>query len=297
MFKIHSGLVASLFAAATLVSTNAHSAENYPTQPIKLVVPYPAGGTTDMIARIYAEGLAKQLKQPVIIDNKGGAATNIGSGTVAKASPDGYTLLFGTIGPFLNTILGPNPTFDPFKSLEPVASIVRLPYMLAANPSAPFSNVPELLELSRKNPGKYTVGSAQLNHYITLMTRKADFNILHIPYKGGGQAATGAMGGQVDMVYALVPLLKPQVESGTLKAIGLTSKEKLSSMPNVGTFIEAGTEFELNSWFTLFAPVGTPEQIQSQLSEATKSVVTEPAFVERMSKIGAQADWSDGGRA
>ena len=247
-----------------------------------------------MIARMYAEGLARELEQPVIIDNKGGAATNIGSGVAAQASPDGYTLLFGTIGPFLNTVLGPNPSFDPFKTLEPVASIVRLPYMLAANPNAPFSNVPELLEMSRKEPGKYTVGSAQLHHYITLMTRKADFEVLHVPYKGGGQAATGAIGGQVDMVYALVPLLKPQVESGTLKAIGVTSKGRLASMPDVGTFMDAGTDFELTSWFALFAPTGTPDQIQSQLSEATKIVVTNPEFIDRVSKLGAQADWSDG---
>ena len=294
MIKIQTGLVASLLAAATLMSTNAYSAEDYPKQPIKLVVPYPAGGSTDLIARMYADGLSKELKQPVIIDNKGGAATNIGSGAVAQASPDGYTLLFGTIGPFLNTVLGPNPSFDPFKSLEPVASVVRLPYMLAANPNAPFSNVPELLEMSRKNPGKYTVGSAQLHHYVTLMTRKANFDVLHVPYKGGGQAATGAIGGQVDMVYALVPLLKPQIESGTLKAIGLTSKGKLESMPEVGTFVDAGTSFELTSWFALFVPTGTPDQIQTRLSEATKVVVTEPEFVNRISKLGAQADWSDG---
>lgn len=294
MFKFNRGLVSGLIAATCLISTGAHAADSYPDRHVKLVVPYPAGGTTDLIARIFAERLSAELKQPVIVDNKGGAATNIGSGTVAQASPDGYTLLFGTIGPFLNTILGPKPTFDPFTQLEPVASIVRLPYMLAANPAAPFSNVPQMLEMTRKDPGKYTVASAQLHHYITLMTSQADFEILHVPYKGGGAAATGAIGGQVDMVYALVPLLKPQVESGSLKAIGLTSKGRLTSMPGVGTFVEAGSEFELTSWFTLFAPTGTPADIVKKLSAATKIAVSNPDFAERVSKLGAQADWSDG---
>jgi len=294
MFKIKSCLLAGLLASACLTSTLVHAEQDYPKQPIKLVVPYPAGGTTDLIARMYAERLSSELKQPVIIDNKGGAATNIGSGVVAQAPTDGYTLLFGTIGPFLNTILGPKPTFDPFARLEPVASIVRLPYMLAANPKAPFANVAQLLEMARKDPGKYTVGSAQLHHYVTLMTNKANFEVLHVPYKGGGEAATGAIGGQVDMVYALVPLLKPQVESGSLKAIGLTSKGRLSSMPEVGTFVEAGSDFELTSWFALFAPTGTPKQITDKLSEATRIAVTDPEFVERVSKLGAQADWSNG---
>lgn len=294
MFKIKRGLVSGLIAATCLVSAGAHAADSYPDKTVKLVVPYPAGGTTDLIARLYADRLSAELKQPVIIENKGGAATNIGSGTVAQANPDGYTLLFGTIGPFLNTILGPKPTFDPFTQLEPVASIVRLPYLLAANPAAPFSDVPQMLDMTRKDPGKYTVASAQLNNYITLMTSQTDFKILHVPYKGGGAAANGAIGGQVDMVFALVPLLKPQVESGSLKAIGLTSKGRLASMPDVGTFVEAGSEFELTSWFTLFAPAGTAADIVKKLSAATKNAVSNPDFAERVSKLGAQSDWSDG---
>lgn len=287
-------LWAGVLGALCVVATAAHADPDYPKQPVKLVVPYPAGGTTDLIARMFADNLARQLGQPVIIDNKGGAATNIGSGVAAQASPDGYTLLFGTIGPFLNTVLGPNPGFDPFAKLKPVASIVRLPYILAANPKAPFSDLPQLLEMSAKDPGKYTVGSAQLHHYITLMSNKSGLELLHVPYKGGGAAATAAIGGQVDMVYALVPLLKPHVESGSLKAIGLTSKGRLASLPQVGTFVEAGKNFELTSWFALFAPDGTPAPIMHKLSEATKVAVSEPSFVERVSKLGAQADWSDG---
>lgn len=294
MFKIKRCLVLGLIAATSLISTGALAADSYPDKHVKLVVPYPAGGTTDLIARLYAERLSAELKQPVIIENKGGAATNIGSGIVAQASPDGYTLLFGTIGPFLNTILGPKPTFDPFIQLEPVASIVRLPYILAANPAAPFSDVPQMLKMTRKYPRKYTVASAQLHNYITLMTSQADFEILHVPYKGGGEASNGAIGGQVDMIFALVPLIKSQVESGSLKAIGLTSKGRLASMPDVGTFVEAGSEFELTSWFTLFAPAGTPSDIVKKLSVATKIAVSNPDFAERVSKLGAQADWSDG---
>jgi len=294
MFNIKRGLVSGLIAATCLISTGVHAADSYPEKHVKLVVPYPAGGTTDLIARLYAERLSAELKQPVIIENKGGAATNIGSGTVAQASPDGYTLLFGTLGPFLNTILGPKPTFDPFTQLKPVASIVRMPFILAANPAAPFSDVSKMLEMTRKDPGKYTVASAQLQNYVTLMTSQANFEILHVPYKGGGEAANGAIGGQVDMVFALVPLLKSLVESGSLKAIGLTSKGRLASMPDVGTFVEAGSEFELSSLFSLFAPAGTPAEIVKKLSAATKVAVSNPDFAERVSKLGAQADWSDG---
>ena len=149
-------LAATLTASAAIVgmTTPALASTEYPSQPIRLVVPYPAGGTTDMIGRIYAETLASKLDGVVIVDNKGGAATNIGSAIVATSKPDGYTLLFGSFGPYLNTILGPKPTFDPEKDLTPISMITRLTFMAAANPKAPFSSVKELQQLATDNPGK-----------------------------------------------------------------------------------------------------------------------------------------------
>ncbi|MBS0452785.1 MAG: hypothetical protein JSS14_15940 [Proteobacteria bacterium] len=269
-------------------------AQTYPTQPVRLVVPYPAGGSTDAIARLYAEGMATELGQPVVVDNRPGAATNIGSETVARATPDGYTVLFGAGGPTLNQVFGPKPSFDPATALQPVSLIARVPFMLAANPKAPFSTVAQFVAAAKAKPGKFSVSSAQLNVYVELMKAQANVDVLHVPYKGGAQAATDAIAGQVDMVYALVPVLLPHVQAGKLKAIGVTSVARQRKvLPNTPSFTEAHVGYSIDTAYNLSAPAGTPAPVVDRLTRATKKVVGDPAFVEKLASMGAQAASSD----
>lgn len=269
-------------------------AQTYPSQSVRLVVPYPAGGSTDAIARLYAEAMAVELGQPVVVDNRPGAATNIGSEAVTRATADGYTLLFGAGGPILNQVFGPKPSFDPATALQPVSLIARVPFMLAANPKAPFSTVQQFVAAVRAKPGAFSVSSAQLNVYVELMKAQANVDVLHVPYRGGAQAATDAIAGQVDMVYALVPVLLPHIQAGKLKAIGITSVARQSKvLPSTSSFTEAGVDYSIYTAFNLSTPAGTPAPVVERLSRATKKVVSDPTFVEKLAAMGAEAASSD----
>ncbi|RZL66322.1 MAG: hypothetical protein EOP81_01105 [Variovorax sp.] len=265
-------------------------AQSYPDRAIRLVVPYPPGGSTDFIARLYAEGLSREIGQAVVVDNRPGAATNIGSEAVAKAKPDGYTVLFGGGGPTLNNVFGPKPSFDPLSAMDPVSLIARVPFMVAANPKTPFGTAQQMIAAAKATPGKYSISSAQLNVYVELLKARSKVNVLHIPYKGGAQAATDAVAGQVDMVFALVPVLLPQVQTGKLKALGVTSGKRLNKLlPNVSTFTELGVDYDIGVWYGLQAPAGTPAAILERLKEATHKVVGQAAFVDKLAAGGAEA--------
>lgn len=281
---------ACLLAAGLQVAGVSALAQDYPTQPVRLIVPYPPGGSTDFIARLYAESLGKELGQPVIVDNRPGAATNIGSEAVAKARPDGYTVLFGGGGPTLNTVFGPKPTFDPLTGLEAVSLIARVPFMVAANPKTPFGTAKDMIAAAKAAPGKYSISSAQLNVYVELLKARSDINLLHIPYKGGAQAATDAIAGQVDMVFALVPVLLPQLQAGKLKAIGVSSDKRLTKLlPNVSTFTELGVDYDIGTWYGLQTPPGTPPAIVERLLQATQKIVAQAGFADKLAAVGAEA--------
>lgn len=279
-----------LLACAATLCIGTASAQEYPREAVRMIVPYPPGGSTDVIARLYAESLGKELGQTIVVDNRPGAATNIGSETVARAKPDGYTVLFGGGGPTLNSVFGPKPSFDPITGLDSIGMIARVPFMVAANPRAPFDNVRELAAQARRTPGKFTVSSAQLNVYVELMKDRAKLDILHVPYKGGAQAATDAVAGQVDMVYALVPVLLPQVQAGKLKAIGISSSKRLAAvLPETSTFAEAGIDYDIGTWYGLQVPAGTPGPVAERLAQANRAIVGHPAFIDRLAAIGAEA--------
>lgn len=281
----------TLVLALLLAATGAVlAAQDYPTQPVRLIVPYPPGGTTDMIARLYADNLGRELGQPVVVDNRPGASTNIGSDAVAKAKPDGHTVLFASGGPTMNSVFGPKPPFDPAQSLEPISLIARVPFMLAANPKAPFGNAREMIAAAKATPDKFSVSSAQLNVYVELLMTQASVKLLHVPYKGGAQAVTDATAGQVDMVFALLPVLLPQVQSGNLKPLGLSSTQRLATvLPGVPTFTESGVDFTIDTWYGLQAPAGTPAPVVERLLQATHRIVSQPAFAEKLAVTGAQA--------
>jgi tripartite-type tricarboxylate transporter receptor subunit TctC len=282
------GLAAVVFTAIVAGIAPA-AAQDYPAQPIRLVIPYPPAGSTDIIARHFGNFLSKEMGQAVVVDNRPGAATNIGAEAVVKSKPDGYTLLFGANTQVLNPVFGPVPTFDLLSSLAPVSLVARMPFMVAANKNAPFSTPKELIAAAKAAPGKVSISSPQLDLYVELLKSRAGIDLLHIPYKGGAQATTDAISGQVDMVYALVPVLISHVQGGRLKALGLASAKRIAVLPTVPTFMESGVDYEATVWFGLFAPAGTPNPTVNRVFLATQKIVASAEFAEKVEPIGAAA--------
>ncbi|QIL73291.1 tripartite tricarboxylate transporter substrate binding protein [Diaphorobacter sp. HDW4B] len=259
-------------------------------QTVRLVVPFPPGGSTDNIARLLAEGMTRELGEPVIVDNRPGAATNIGSEYVVKSRPDGYTLLFGGTSLIVNSIFGPKPSFDWREELVPLSTVAEVPFVLATNPDAPFRTSREFVDAARIEPGKYTVASAQLDNFVERFKLAASVDVLHVPYKGGAQAATDAMSKQVDSAFALVPVLLPLIQSGKLRALGISSAKRLKpTLPDVPTFAEGGVNFVMTIWYGLQVPDGVPEERLDRLNKAVRKVVDMPEFAARLADMGARS--------
>ena len=268
-------------------------AQAYPSRPVRLIVPFPPGGTTDIVARAFVELLGRELGQQIVVDYKPGAVTNIGTEQAMRATPDGYTLLFGSSVLATNFATGPVPPFDPQKTLAPISMVNTMAYVVCANPAAPFSNVRELLAAARARPGRITLATASLEYVAKLLNAQSGIDILHIPYKGGAAAMTDAISGQVDMAAALVPVMLPQIRAGKLKAIGVTSLRRSGALPDVPTFIESGeSRYRVEGWYSLHGPAGLPREIVRALSEATRKVLTNPEFVEKQRAIGSDIVFS-----
>lgn len=278
-------------AAATAAAWSwpgAARAQNaFPARPVKMIVPYPPGGSTDILARGFVEQLSRQLGQPVVIDNRPGAQTNIGTEAAARSAPDGYTIYFGTSGLASNPHFGPAPAIDVFRDLAPIGMIASMSFVVAANPALPVSDAAALLALARARPGKVTIASASLETQVLTLNRRARIDLMHVPYKGGAQAAADTMAGHTDTVIALVPVLLPHLESGKLKPLALCSPKRSASLPNVPTFAEAGVQdAPAPSWFAVFAPAGVPEPILAQLAAATQAAASSAELVARMTARG-----------
>ena len=244
IYSVISLMVLAVSVILGVATAPAHAQAQDFSQPIRIVVPYPPGGTTDLIARQFATFLTKEVGQQVLIDNRGGAATNIGADAVARSKPDGLTLLFGGVNQVINPAFGPAPPFDLLAAMEPVSLLARTPFIVAANPNAKFNTPKELIGAAKGAPGKLTISSAQLDIHVELLKSRAGINLLHVPYKGGAPATTDAIAGQVDMVYALVPVLLPHIQAGKLKAIGVTSARRAAVLPNTPTFVESGVDYD-----------------------------------------------------
>lgn len=285
------GLVCATLVAGAVNASAASSGDSYPNQLIRLVVPYAPGGTTDLIGRRFAEQLGSELGQTVIVENRPGGSTNIGAESVARAKPDGYTLLMGNNGQVMNPVLGPTPSFE-LSALEPISLIAHVAFVLAANPKEPFSTGAELLSAAKAAPGKLTVSSAQLESYVELLNRRADIKLLNVPYKGGAPATTDAISGQVDMVFALLPVLQPHIQAGKLKPLAVTSKARLSALPNTSTFTELGVNYDIVIWYGLMAPSGTPKAIVDRLAAATQKIMSKPEMAAQVRTAGAEPAWN-----
>jgi tripartite-type tricarboxylate transporter receptor subunit TctC len=285
------GRVAGTIALTAAAATGALGQDRYPSQTIKIIVPYAPGGTTDQLARYYAEYLGKELGQSVIVDNKPGGGTNIGAEAVARSKPDGYTLLFANNAQVLNPIFGPTPGFEP-SALEPISLTSRIAFVMAANPKVPVNNPTELLAAAKAAPGKLTVSSAQLDLYVALLNSRAGIKLLHVPYKGGAPAVVDAIGGQVNMVFALTPVLLPHIQAGKLKAVAVSSPKRLPLLPNTPTLKENGIDYDITTWYGVMAAAGTPKAIVDRLAAATQKIMTMPDMVAKVRAAGAEPAWN-----
>ncbi len=266
-------------------------ADNYPSKPIRLIVPAAAGGTTDIAARTIADPLAKELGQSVFVDIKAGAAAIIGTQALVSSPADGYTIIMGNIGPnAINYSLYKNLPYK-MEDLEPVTMVLATPNVLVINPNIPAKNVSELVALAKANPGKYSFASSGRGQSIhmsgEMFKYQAGIDITHVPYKGAGPALVDLMGGQVSMMIDNLPSSMPYIKSGKLKALAVTGRTRSPELPEVPTMIESGfKDFEVTAWFGVFAPAKTPPEVINKLYAAIKKVVNTPEIKARMAELG-----------
>lgn len=268
--------LSALAATAVLAGlpTLSTAAESFPSKPMTLVIPYPPGGPTDAMGRTLASEISNFLSQPMIVENRAGANGNIGAEHVARAAPDGYTLMFGTSGPLaINASLYRNLNYDPVKSYAPVVNVGYLPNILVVHPSVPAKTVPELVANSKKNPGKLTFassGSGASSHLAGVMFNGlAGTDFMHVPYKGTGPALSDLLGGHVTMSFTDVLTAKPYVESGKLRALGVTTAKRSQALPDVPTVAEQGyAGYDVSVFFGIVAPAGTPADRIATLHKA-----------------------------
>jgi tripartite-type tricarboxylate transporter receptor subunit TctC len=269
-------------------------AQNWPTRPVQIVVSFGAGGTADIVARMIGEKLAPALGQPVVIENRPGAGGNMGAASVARASPDGYTLLMSgspthSVGPHLFK----NLAYDPMRDIPPIAMVAAAPNLLVVNASSPVRSVGDLVKLAREKPGTVTYSSAGIGtsgHLAAeLLKTTASVDMSHVPYKSGPEAVTGVLSGDVTFIFFTVPSVLPQVEAGKLRALAITSAERSKLVPGVPTVAEAGFPgFDVIAWYALFAPRGTPESVVGRLSAEIKKIVGGDDVRDQMAKLGAE---------
>jgi tripartite-type tricarboxylate transporter receptor subunit TctC len=288
-------------AAALLVALPGLAlAQVWPSKPVRIVVPFAAGGTTDILARALAPELQKAFGQPFVVDNKPGAGGNTGAAEVAKAAPDGYTFLMGTVGTHaINTALYPKMPYDHVKDFAPVTLVAGVPNVLVVNPAFAerhkVDSVPALAKAAAAHPGRFNMASSGNGTSIHLSgelfkTLTGTF-MLHMPYRGSGPALIDLMGGNVDLMFDNLPSAMPHIKSGKLKALAVTSAARSAALPELPTVAEAGgpalKAYEASSWFGLLAPAGTPPEIVQRVQQETAKALAVPAIRERLQAQGA----------
>ncbi len=270
-------------------------AQDYPVRPIRFIVGFAAGGSSDVLARAVAKAMSDGLGQPMVLENRPGVGGHVGAEAVARSATDGYTLFFGTngtlaIGPGLYT----NLKYDPLKDLVPVGMLHKLSSVLIVHPSIPATNLLELIAYARSRPGELTfasAGSGSVSHLSgELLKSAAHIDIVHVPYKGGGAAIPDLLAGRVSMMLETIPNALPPVRSGKLRALGVTTLERSSAAPELATFSESGLPgFDVASWTGLFAPFGTPRSVIERLNRESVRIAHDPAYREQLKAMGTDA--------
>jgi tripartite-type tricarboxylate transporter receptor subunit TctC len=288
----------TLYAIAALAGAlgfgSAAAADAYPAKPVRIVVPFAAGGAIDIIVRASAQQLSKELGQQMLIDNRPGAGGNIGADMVAKSAADGYTLLAGTSATHgVNPALYAKLPYDARRDFVPVAHIAGVPNVLVVTPASGIRSLDDLVRQARANPGRLSYGSAgsgtSLHLAGELFGNEARIALLHVPYKGAAPATTDLLGGQISMMFNTVPVALPLIRSGKLSALAVTARQRHFALPDVPTFAEKGyTSVESSTWVGLFAPAGTPRDIVDKLAQALERALREPSVVELLRQQGAE---------
>jgi len=271
------------------------SAQAWPNKPIRLVIPFPAGGATDIVGRTMAQKLSTALGQQVVVDNKPGAGGSIGADIVAKAPPDGYTLLMATssthsIGPALN----PRLPYDAFKDFAPLGHVANAPSVLVVGDRFPAKTAQELIALIKKSPGQYNFGSSGIGTYPHLAAemfkwRAGGLFVVHIPYRGTGLVIGDMMGGQITFLMDSVVSAQPHIKDGRVRALAVSGVRRSTALPGVPTFAEVGVPgMDFSNWFGLFAPAGTPPEIVARLNREINAALSAPDVIERMDRVGAE---------
>ena len=286
-------LAAAACAAAVLHSTSA-AAQAWPVKPVRLMVPFPPGGSTDIVARIVGQKLGERLGQSIVIENRGGAGGTLGTAQVAKAAPDGYTLAVGSTS---THVVAPSVyqklEYDPVKDFAPISLMAVSPYLLVVHPAVPAKSLKELVELARKQPGKLNYASAGVGsttHLAMEMLKSASNTyMLHIPYSGNGPAGTAVISGQVEILFGSMPAVLPHAKGGRVRALAVGTLARSPSMPEIPTIAESGYPgFDASLWLGIMAPAGTPQPVIDRLHKEIVAVVSATDTREALSKAGAE---------
>ena len=295
MRSMLAGCAAAVFALAPQFA----AADNYPEKPIRFVVPYAAGGTTDLLSRAIAQKLSEAIGQAVVPDNRPGAGGNVGAEIVAKSPPDGYTMLMAPVSPMaINvTLYGNKMTFNPEKDFAPVTLVAKVPLVLVVHPSVPAKTLQELIALAKSKPGQLNYGSAgngSSNHLVGEMFKTAaGLDLVHIPYRGGGPGMMALVAEQIDMLVGQVPTVTPMVNAGRLRALAVSGAKRSPALPEVPTMSEAGVPgFDATAWYCIVVPAGTPKPIISRLHAELVKILKSPDIRARLVGEGAEVETS-----
>ncbi|MEP6609467.1 MAG: tripartite tricarboxylate transporter substrate binding protein [Burkholderiaceae bacterium] len=285
-------IVQAIAIAVALSGANV-MAQTFPSKPITLIVPFPPGGTTDVLARALSDQLSKNVGQPVIVESKPGAGATIGADYVAKAKPDGYTLLVGAVHHTIASSVYKKLPYDFQKDLAPISVVALVPNVLVVNANTSAKNVAELIALAKAQPGKLTYGSngnGTAQHVIgTQFQNLTATDLIHVPYKGSGPLTTDLLGGQITMSFDTITPVLAHIKSGKLRALAVTTGKRSSVLPDVPTLSEAGLKnFDIGTWFGVLAPAATPKDVVARLNTEIVKVIQSPEFRKRMEEIGAE---------
>jgi len=271
------------------------SVQTWPSRPVTIILPFAAGGGTDLLARALAQDLGERFGQQFVVDNRAGAGGNVGAAAVAKAAPDGYTILFGTPGPLANNkLMYKNLPFDPEQAFTPIVLIAKSPLIIAAKVSLPVKDIKELAAYAKANPGKLNVGvpgNGTLGHITSvLLQRELGISMTDVPYRGTALVVNDLLGGQVDLAMDFMPSYVPLVREGKVRALAVTTSQRSSDLPDVNTVQDAGFPgFEATAWYALAAPAGTPSEIIDKLNAATNAFLKSPKGQETLANLSMQA--------
>ena len=288
-------LVLACAGLAILGGAPAARADGYPERPVKWIVPFPPGGAMDSIARTLGESMGKQLNTSFIVENRAGAGGNIGAASVARAKPDGYTILIVANGMAVNPALYADLNYDPIKDFAPISLLAVVPNVLVTNPArTDAASVQDVIVKAKAQPNHYTYASAGVGTSIhlagELFLSMANVEMLHVPYKGSGPAIADLLGGQVDYMFDSITSAKPHIQAGKLRALGVTTSKRSAALPNVPTIAESGLPgYELMPWFAAFAPAGTPPEVVAKLNGAMRQALADPKVRATLDSIGAES--------